>query len=167
MLSTRERSYRMRYSVADRVGSASFVGPCHAIKMLVAACSRGASTLDELIALLGRYDDRFATQVVHGLAVFDEHNLRDDTAAIERVFAEAPSIDWPPFRVYNQVTRNASTQPAGAGLIIFNLDAKRIIQVQNSYAEIQRRDRGRHRQAGLPIQRLYHYDLPREWSLVP
>lgn len=165
--SLRERSNCIRFSVADRRGAVSFVGPCHAIKMLVAACARGAKTFDELIALLRGYDEQFATQVANGLAVFDEHNLPGDTGAIERRFADSPPSDWPPFRVYNQATRNASTQPTGAGLIIFNLDAKRIIQVQNSYAEIQRKDRGRRRMSGRPVQQLYYYELPGDWSIVP
>jgi hypothetical protein len=135
--------------------------------MLVAVGARNASTFNEMVQLVTHYDEQFTTQVKCGLAVFDEHNLHGDTQAIERYFAEAPSLDWPPFRVYNAATRDASTHPAGAGLIIFNLPAKRIIQVQNSYAEILRRDRGRHRIDGRPVQRLYHYELPRDWSLVP
>jgi hypothetical protein len=157
----------IRFTVADSAGATSFVGPCHAIKMLVAACARGPRTLEELLEHTRQYDDRFAARVLDGLAVFDEHNARGNTSAIERELAHADSSRWPPFRVLNDTTRAASTQPSQAGLIVFNLNARRIIQVQNSYAEILRRDRGRTRNAGLPTRQLYHYDLPAEWRIVP
>ena len=157
----------IRFNVADRDGTTSFLGPGHAIKMLVAGCAIGARTASELLDFTRRYDDEFATRVINGLAVFDEHNLRDNTAAIEKLLAETPKSEWPPFRVYSDATRRASMEPGRAGLIVFNLNARRIIQVQNSYAEILRRDRGRVRAAGQPTRLLYHYDLPTDWSLVP
>jgi len=157
----------IRFTVTEGSSAASFVGPCHAIKMLVAACARGPRTIVELLEYTRRYDDQFATTVLNGLSIFDEHNLRGNTAAIERTLSDAHASDWPPFRVYNEATRAASTQPVQAGLIVFNLMAKRIIQVQNSYAEILRRDRGRLRENGHPIPKLYHYDLPSDWALVP
>jgi len=135
--------------------------------MLVAGCAQGASNLDELLRHLGVLDARFTEEVKNGLTVFDEHNVRDDTSSIDRLLGESPPGRWPPFRVYNDVTRNASTQPTGAGLVIFNLPARRIIQVQNSYAEILRSDRGRRRENGKPVQQLYHYKLPAEWTLTP
>jgi hypothetical protein len=135
--------------------------------MLVAACAKAPEDLGELLDLTRRYDNEFATSVLNGLAIFDEHNLRGNTDAIEKLFGEHPPSMWPPFRVYNDATRRASTLPAQAGLIVINLSAKRIIQVQNSYAEIQRKDRGRIRADGRPTRQLYHYDLPNEWALVP
>jgi hypothetical protein len=157
----------IRFNIADRDGTTSFLGPGHAIKMLVAACARGARNASELLELTRRYDDEYVTIIVNGLAVFDEHNLRDNTAAIEALLASHPAHEWPPFRVYNDATRRASMEPGRAGLIVFNLSARRIIQVQNSYAEIQRQDRGRVRTAGIPTRQLYHYDLPADWLLVP
>ena len=157
----------IRFTVAGEDGTASFLGPGHAIKMLVASCARAPRTLPELLDVTRRYDDSFATSIMNGLTVFDEHNLPDNTAQIEAQFAETDSAEWPPFRVFNDVTRRASTQPGRAGLIVINLGAKRIIQVQNSYSEIQRRDRGRIRAEGKPTRVLYHYDLPSEWALVP
>ena len=156
-----------RYTVADADGTVSFLGPAHALKMLVAACARGASTLAELLDFARRYDDQFPTAVLDGLAVFDEHNLRDNTRQIEAIMEDTSSFDWPPFRVYNDATRRASTQPGRSGLIVFNLGSKRIVQVQNSYSEIQRKDRGRIRTGGHPTRVLYFYDLPSEWSIVP
>jgi hypothetical protein len=157
----------IRFTVADARGTSSFVGPCHVIKMLVAACARNPDTVEELLERAGRFDAEFARGVLNGLAVFDEHNRRGNSAHIEHLLSAARSADWPPFRVLSERTHRASTQPAQAGLIVFNLVAKRIIQVQNSYAEIQRRDRGRRREGGRPTRNLYHYELPRSWSLVP
>jgi hypothetical protein len=157
----------IRFTVSDPDGVTSFIGPGYALKMLVAACARNPRTVAELLQLLSGYDADLASRVRNGLAIFDEHNVRGNTQAIERQFAEGPSAEWPPFRALNETTHRASTQPAQAGLVIFNLLAKRIIQVQNSYAEIQRQDRGRLRVNGRPQRQLYHYDLPPAWSLVP
>lgn len=157
----------IRFTVADSNCTSSFVGPGHAIKMLVAACTTEPRTLIELLDFTKRYDDRFATGVLNGLSIFDEHNVVGNTTVIEEHFAKSPSAAWPPFRVYNDATRRASTQPGQAGLIVINLKERRIIQVQNSYAEILRRDRGRIRADGRPTRTLYHYDLPSDWAIVP
>lgn len=157
----------IRFTVTDGDTTTSFAGPGHAIKMLVAACTKGPETVRELLEHTRRYDEHFATDVINGLAVFDEHNVRENTTVIEQNLQETSPDDWPPFRVYNDTTRRAATQPGRAGLIVINLAAKRIIQVQNSYAEIQRRDRGRIRSDGKPTRVLYHYDLPQDWALVP
>ena len=121
----------------------------------------------ELLEFARRYDDQFPNAILNGLAVFDEHNLRGNTSQIESIMANESPLDWPPFRVYNDATRRASTQPGRTGLIVFNLGSKRIVQVQNSYSEIQRKDRGRIRAGGHPTRVLYFYDLPFEWSIVP
>lgn len=157
----------IRFTVADKDGTTSFMGPGHALKMVVAACASEPETIRDLLDRTRRYDDQFASSVLNGLLVFDEHNVRDDTSAIEATFATLPASEWPPFRVYNDVTRRASTQPGRAGLIVINLNDKRIVQVQNSYAEILRKDRGRIRAQGRPTRTLYHYNLPTEWALVP
>jgi hypothetical protein len=157
----------VRFTVTDGDTTTSFAGPGHAIKMLVAACSKGPSTVRELLEHTRRYDEYFVTDIINGLAVFDEHNIQDNTVAIEQEFERQVPDEWPPFRVYNDATRRACTQPGRAGLIVINLAAKRIIQVQNSYAEIQRQDRGRIRSAGKPTRALYHYSLPQEWALLP
>ncbi|MGH9175559.1 MAG: hypothetical protein ACRD1H_14435, partial [Vicinamibacterales bacterium] len=135
--------------------------------VLVAACAKGPRTVRDLLEFARRYDERFATDVINGLAIFDEHNVRENTQSIELHLQRTPTDAWPPFRVYNDSTRRASTQPGRAGLIVINLAAKRIIQVQNSYGEIQRKDRGRIRSEGEPTRILFHYDLPQDWALVP
>jgi hypothetical protein len=75
--------------------------------------------------------------------------------------------DLPPFRVVDDQSRGLSLKPAATGVILFNLKARRIIQIQNSYAEVQRVDRGRIRQNGRPTRMYYYYSLPEEWRIVP
>lgn len=157
----------IRFTVTDQDGMVSFVGPAHAIKMLVAGCSQNPTTLKELLDLTHQLDDVFVQEVRRGLARFDEHNLRSDTGAFDRQALETAPATLPPFRVYNDAMRNLASMPVQAGLIIFNLAARRIVQVQNSYAEIKRTDRGRFRRSGRPTRRLYHYQLSQDWSLVP
>ena len=73
----------------------------------------------------------------------------------------------PVLRVLDDETRRESLEPISIGLVIFNLPAKRIIQVQNSYGVLKRSDRGRYFQDGRPTERLYFYRLPSDWSLLP
>ena len=64
-------------------------------------------------------------------------------------------------------TRELSLKPVRAGIVLFNLRDKRIVQLQNTYAEIQRKGRIRvPRTSGGPA-RVYRYELPPDWSLVP
>lgn len=73
----------------------------------------------------------------------------------------------PVFRVVDDVTRNQSLEPVKIGLVIFNIPAKRIIQVQNSQALLRDSDRGRYFENGQPTDRLYFYRLPSDWTIVP
>ncbi|MBN9392024.1 MAG: hypothetical protein J0I20_28565 [Chloroflexi bacterium] len=73
----------------------------------------------------------------------------------------------PVLRVLDDDTRRESLEPVSIGLVIFNLPAKRIIQVQNSYGVLKRSDRGRYFENGQPTERLYFYRLPTDWSLLP
>jgi hypothetical protein len=58
-------------------------------------------------------------------------------------------------------------EPRRLGVIIFNLKARRIVQVQNSYSELLRSDRGRVRVDGRPTRQIYRYSLPEEWAILP
>jgi hypothetical protein len=51
--------------------------------------------------------------------------------------------------------------------VVFNLKERRIIQIQNNYANLERKDRGRIRVDGEPSQMLFQYELPTDWVLVP
>jgi hypothetical protein len=52
-------------------------------------------------------------------------------------------------------------------LVVFNLKERRIIQVQNNYADLRRKDRGRIRVDGEPTDLMFQYELPGEWALLP
>jgi len=158
---------QMRFTVVDDHGAMSFVAPGHALKMLAAACSRRPSDHRDLIAKAADYDADLAGLVLAGLTRFDEHTTAGDAAAIDRVLREPDPDAAPPFRVLNDETRRRSMEPARAGLVVINLPAKRIVQVQNSYADLQRHDRGRLRRDGRPVRALYSYELPADWRIVP
>ena len=157
----------MRFTVVDAAGTISFTGPPHALKILAAACSRHPSDHQTLIRIAGELDARFAASVVHGLSVFDEHNTDDDLSAIRSQLAADNGMPVLPFRVLDDVTRRRSLEPERAGLVVFNLTAQRIVQVQNSYAELKREDRGRRWSDGQPTDDLYYYRLPASWSILP
>ena len=105
--------------------------------------------------------------ILCGLAVFDEHNTRDNHQAIHGALDHCRPHEMPVFRVVDGRTREASLTAVHAGVVIFNLQAKRIVQIQNSYAEIPRRGRGRAVKPASPERRLIKYELPTYWALVP
>jgi hypothetical protein len=78
-----------------------------------------------------------------------------------------PPARLPVLRVVDDLTRRESLEPVKLGLVLFNLPAKRIVQVQNSYGVLKRSDRGRYFENGQPTERLYFYRLPNDWSLLP
>jgi hypothetical protein len=157
----------IRFTVVDQHGTTSFVGPAHAIKMLVAACSRNPTTTNELLEYTQPYDDQFVNEVRSGLAVFDEHNTPENLAAFQNWNATIPNEQLPPFRILDEETRRESLEPVETGLVLLNLKKQRIIQVQNSYEEVQRQNRGRIRRGGEPVPVLYRYKLPQTWQILP
>ena len=157
----------MRFTVVQGESTISFSAPCTFLKALVAAVSAGATDFPTLLANAASYDDYTAPTTLNGLAVFDERNSSENYENITRTIELADNKSLPVFRVVNELTRAASLQPVNAGLVIFNLTSHKIIQVQNSYAEIKRRDRGRIHEGGHPTSRLYYYTLPEEWQILP
>jgi hypothetical protein len=156
----------LRCTVVDPAGTITFVAPAHMIKALTAACAKGPADVRELFQAAERYDPELVRDLSAGLAIFDEHNTAANHEQIGERLAAHP--DYPlPVRVLDAATRELSLRSDGAGLIVFNLNARRIVQVQNSYAELLRRDRGRIREAGEPTDRIYHYQLPDSWTLLP
>lgn len=156
-----------RLTVIDQAGTVSFVAPAHGAKMLAAACSKNPPALDDLFAVARSFDIDLVDTVIDGLALFDEHNGPGNYRAIHDMLATNAPADLPPFRVVDETTRRASLAPVHSGLILYNLTARRIVQVQNSYCGLERRDRGRIRASGRPTRYLYRYELPTEWRLVP
>jgi hypothetical protein len=157
----------MRYTIVDETGAVSFVADCHLLTVLVASCAEGAESIEELLDLAERYDKRIRDFVTSGLAVFDEHNANGNYTAIHQAIGFCSPHEIPVFRVVDDVTRQASLQSVKAGIIVFNLHDRRIVQIQNTYAEIQRRGRVRFHDGSRLTNKVYSYQLPDDWSLVP
>src|SRR5207247_249822 len=107
-----------------------------------------------LLSASTHYDTDLKDYVLNGLATFDEHNTQGNYAhihgAIDHAGKQRAHHHLPAFRVVDDVTRQTSLEPVKAGLVLFNLKARRIIQLQNTYAEVKRRDRGRIHRGGTP-----------------
>lgn len=145
----------MRFNVVDDEGTVSLVGPSHIMKMLTAACAKTPRDHRTLLDFAEGYDPRWAGKALRSLARFD--------AGTESA-ADAESLA---FRVVDDATRRHSLVPGKTGLVVYNLKAKRIIQIHNSYADLRRKDRGRLRRDGRPVRAYYWYELPPEWAIVP
>lgn len=158
----------MRYTVIDERGSVSFVAPVGSLKPMIAACSHRPVSVAELLRALALYDDQVARDVASALAVFDEHITPDTPERLHQLLDDAPEQSPSVFRVLDDRTREASMKAARGGLVLFNLKARRIVQVHNNVLRVRRRDRGRVRSGGIPMDgQLYAYELPEDWSLVP
>lgn len=159
----------MRFTVIDASGAVSFVAPCRTMEALVAACAGEPHTLGQLLQLAAQFEPDVPERVLSGLAVFDEHNSPTNLASIHAALEELRPAELPVFRVLDDRTRQASLQPARAGIILFNLPSKRIVQIHNTYAEIRRSGRIRiPPPAGTSgASRVHRYRLPSDWSLVP
>src|SRR5262245_54429740 len=125
----------MRFTLIDEHSKISFVGPVTALPAVVAACADGVSTVSSLIDDLERYQPKLVDSVRSGLAVFDEHNTNGNFSHVHAAIDYCKPDDLPPFRVVDARTREASLTPVRAGVILFNLRARRIVQIQNTYAQ--------------------------------
>jgi hypothetical protein len=157
----------MRFTIVDGDGTISFHGPPHGLKALAAGCSAGAGDHRALLESLGTYDARLATFVLDGLAVFDEHVTDGCSDSVHGWFERFSDAKARPLRVVDDATRRLSLEPGRLGVVVFNLAARRIVQIQNSYAELQRTDRGRVRVDGKPTRQYYRYSLPNGWQILP
>jgi len=127
----------MRYTIIDGRGTVSFVAECDILPLLVSGCADGARTLEELLDAVAQRNAGLREYVASGLAVFDEHNTPRHYEAIHNAIRYLPPHELPVFRVVDDVTRQAGLQAVKAGVIIFNLRSRRIVQIQNTYAEIR------------------------------
>lgn len=161
--------YRNHYrvNVIDERGTVSFLAPPHGLKVLAAAITQGAASGSELIANAHAFDAQWAAEVRSQIMQFDEHNVDAISGPFQEVIAEGDRTGHPAFRVMDTETRQRSLVPGRLGLVVFNLKERRIIQIQNNYANLERRDRGRIRVGGKPTNILFQYELPGEWALVP
>lgn len=157
----------LRCTVIDPRGAVSFIVEGEALSALTAACARNPDSLETLLEGSERFYEGLRERVLNGLAIFDERNAGSNHNAVHAALDYCEPYEQPVFRVVDDRTREESLRPVKAGAVIFNLPAKRIIQLQNSYREIRRAGRARVVSAAGPTNRLYSYRLPKEWSLVP
>lgn len=157
----------MRYTIVDGHGTISFPGPPHGLKALAAGCSAGAEDHRILLESLAEYDADLAAFALNGLAVFDEHVVATNPDSIRSWLDQTEETRTKPIRVVDEATRRLSLEPRRLGVVIFNLAARRIVQIQNSYSELLRADRGRVRVDGRPTRRIYRYSLPNDWLILP
>ncbi len=128
----------MRYTVIDEAGTVSFIAECDALPLFVSGCAEGASRLEDLLAFAAKRQPKLRGYVESGLAVFDEHNVPGSYDAIHAALSYHLPHETPVFRVVDDRTRQASLQGVKAGVVIFNLRSRRIVQIQNTYSEIRK-----------------------------
>ena len=163
---TRDRN-RYRCNVIDAKGTVSFVAPAHGLKVIAAAISMGSRSFSDVIRYARIYDAEWALTVHLDLMIFDEHNVEQLSGTFAPAVASDEDADHRAFRVIDGLTRARSLVPSGLGLVVFNFKECRIIQIHNNYADLRRRDRGRVRVNGKPTSKLFRYELPAEWAIVP
>jgi hypothetical protein len=157
----------MRFTLVERHQGLSFVAQPTALAVLVASCARDPQSIQALLDGAERDDIQLVAYLRAGLAVFDEHNAHGNFAQIHSALRSGSRAPQPVFRIVDEVTRAASLQPYRWGLVLFNVAEKRIVQVQNTYAEVRRAglvptfpEAGREGE-----QRRYR--LPARWQIVP
>ncbi len=157
----------MRLTVVDGRGTVSFVAHSSAAVALTAACADNPMTLHDLLDVSRKYDRGLRDLVLNGLAVFDEHNVPENPRAIHEQLRTLEPRDVPVFRVLDDVTREASLQPVRAGVILYNLLRKRIVQITNTYEPLARAGEVNYHNGKFLSRRVFDYELPPEWSIVP
>lgn len=157
----------LRCTVIDSSGGVSFLTHGDALPALVAACSTNPPSIQDFFARVEPYYRTLADYVQSGLAVFDEMNTAGHYETIHRALTTVPRHKQPVFRVVDDLTREASLRPVKAGAVIFNLKAKRIVQLVNSYREIRREGKGRVFDGSRLTDTTFRYRLPEDWALVP
>lgn len=157
----------MRFTIVDEAGTVSFIGSADVLPALVRVCVSNAATLEAFLAEADAYYFGLHDQVMNGLAMFDERNTLENPAAIHEALRLCEPHEQPVFRVIDEVTREASLQPIKAGAVIFNLPARRIVQLQNSYLDIKTPGWAQAHDSAGSVGRMYVYRVPREWAVVP
>ena len=157
----------MRLTVVDAEGTVSFVAHTSAALALTAACAKNPTTVMELLEISRQFDRDLYSTVTRGLAVFDEHNLPGDMRQIHEQLRSLPPQKTPVFRVLDEVTREASLQAVRAGIILYNLRKKRIVQIANTYETLTPSGEVNYHNGRFLSRRVLSYQLPPEWSIVP
>jgi hypothetical protein len=157
----------MRFTIVDPRGTISFVGDGFLMLPLVAACASNPHSLTEMLARVDQIDRRLRDRILNGLAVFDEHNVEGNYAAIHQSLEASRGHDEPVFRVVDDLTRQRSLEPTRTGLIIFNLKDHRIVQVLNHFYAVERTGEVHLHNGERYSRRTITYNLPESWSIVP
>lgn len=157
----------MRCTVVDDRGAVSFVIDGDALPAMVKACASDVRSLDEMLDSLAPYYRTLRERVLNGLAIFDERNTEGHYDAIHEAFRYCAPHEQPVFRVVDDDTQEMSLRPVKAGAVIFNLRARRIVQLQNSYWDITRTGRGLVFDGERFTGQRFAYRLPKAWALVP
>ena len=157
----------MRFTVIDYRTRVSFVAPCPVLEALVAACAQAPRSLAQLLEAASPFAPELKDRVLSGLAVFDEHNSASNVERIHAAFRYCRPEEVPVFRILDERTQDVSLRPVRAGIVLFNLREKRIVQLHNTYAEIKRKGRIRVMRSPTAPGRVHRYELPPDWSLVP
>jgi hypothetical protein len=157
----------MRFTLVERDRGVSFVAPPTALAVLVAGCARDPVSIAALLDTIGGEDADLSDYIRSGLAVFDEHNTQGHYEHIHAALARRTREPQPVFRIVDEVTRAASLQPYRWGLVLFNVPRKRIIQVENTYAEVRREGMVPTFPEESATGRQRVYRLPAQWQIVP
>jgi hypothetical protein len=157
----------LRCTIIDARGGVSFVAHADVLPALAKACTDNPPTLEQLLDGATRYYGGLREQVLNGLAMFDERNVEGHYESIHQALDLCAPYEQPVFRVVDDRTREASLCPVKAGAVVFNLRARRIIQIENTYREITRRGVGRVFDGTRMTNQVFSYQLPGEWALVP
>ncbi|HEV2238406.1 MAG TPA: hypothetical protein VGR57_17240 [Ktedonobacterales bacterium] len=157
----------MRLTVVERAGTVSFVAHSSAAVALTAACAADPTSLEQLLHHAERHDRRLRTLVLEGLAVFDRHNHADDLRLIHGLLATLPARETPVFRVLDAITRQASLESVRAGVVLYNLIARRIVQIQNTYQPLMRAGAVNYHNGRFLSIHEERYELPPHWTIVP
>jgi hypothetical protein len=157
----------MRFTIVDPAGTISFVGDGFLMLPLVAACASNPATLPQMLARVDDIDRRLRNRILNGLAIFDEHNIEGNYAAIHAQLENPAEEQEPVFRVVDDLTRQRSLEPTRTGLIIFNLKDHRIVQVLNHFYAVERSGEVHLHTGSRYSRRTVTYELPESWSIVP
>ncbi len=158
---------QIRITIIDPNTTISFGAPGYLAKMTAAACGHNPTAIEQVMGTLTTLDPDTALAIKSGLARFDEFVVKDDLASVDQWLVDNEPMDGTPFRLVDPRLREASLTPLELGTVMFNLPDKRIVQLENRYGALQRKDLGRMRRDGQPIGQLYRYELSADWSLLP
>jgi hypothetical protein len=158
---------QVRITFIDLNGTVSFGAEGHILKMLAHACSRNPVDFGEVLGILDKLDPDTALATRKGIARFDEFVVGGDPDSVTEWLKDHDPTDGRPIRLVDPRLREATLSPLELGIVLFNLPDRRVVQIENRYGTLLRKDRGRMRRDGRPVAQIYRYELSDDWSLLP